>query len=474
MSSAFTTVLAFIVTIGLLVVVHEYGHYLVARLCGVKVLRFSVGFGRVLWSRRTGPDRTEWTLCAVPLGGYVKMLDTREAVVEERAGRDTIEERAGREDLAEADRARAFDLQPVSRRIAIVLAGPAANFLAAFVLYWALFMAGLPGMKPVVSEPAPGSAAAAAGLANGDEIVSVGGNAAGSWTDVRWFLLKQSVRGGSVALELEGARGGRATRSLDLSGLTPEDLDKDFLTKLGLRPFVPRVSPTLGKVQAGGAGERAGLAAGDRVIAVDGEPVASWSEFTARVRAAPDKPIALEVDRGGQRLVLNAVPEGAGKATPRTGLLRVEPGAEMKEAYDRLQATVRLGPVDAATRAASRVWDLSVFSVEMLARMVTGQVSWKNLSGPLTIADYAGQTASMGWVSFAGFLALVSVSLGILNLLPVPLLDGGHLVYYSVEIVKGSPVSERTLEIGQRVGLAILAGLTFFALYNDINRLLTG
>ncbi|MBK8325404.1 MAG: RIP metalloprotease RseP [Betaproteobacteria bacterium] len=456
MSGAFTTVLAFIVTVGLLVVVHEYGHYFVARLAGVKVLRFSVGFGRVLWSRRTGPDRTEWALCAVPLGGYVKMLDTREG------------------DVLESEMGRAFDRQAVGKRIAIVLAGPAANFLAAFVLYWALFVTGLPGMKPVLAEPPAGSAAQAAGLSDGDVVLSVGGNAAGSWTDVRWLLLKQSVRGGSVALELEGATGGRATRSLDLSGLTPEDLDKDFLAKLGMKPYVPRVSPTLGRVQPGGAGERAGLLAGDRVIAVDGMPVASWSEFTARVRASPEKPIALDVERAGQRLALNAVPEGAGKTTPRTGLLRVEPGAEMKEAFERMQTTVRLGPLEAVPRAVHRVWDLSVFSLEMLVKMVTGQVSWKNLSGPITIADYAGQTASMGWVSFAGFLALVSVSLGILNLLPVPLLDGGHLVYYSVEIVTGSPVSDRTLEIGQRVGLAILAGLTFFALYNDINRLITG
>ena len=456
MSGAFTTVIAFIVTVGLLVVVHEYGHYFVARLAGVKVLRFSVGFGRVLWSRRTGPDRTEWALCAVPLGGYVKMLDTREG------------------DVLEPEAVRAFDRQPVGKRIAIVLAGPAANFLAAFVLYWALFVTGLPGMKPVLAEPPAGSAAQAAGLSDGDVVLSVGGNAAGSWTDVRWLLLKQSVRGGTIALELEGATGGRATRSLDLSRLTPEDLDKDFLATLGMKPHVPRVSPTLGRVQPGGAGERAGLLAGDRVIAVDGIPVASWSEFTARVRASPGKPIALDVERGGQRVGLRAVPEAAGTTTPRTGLLRVEPGAQMKEAFEKMQTTVRLGLLEAIPRAAHRVWDLSVFSLEMLAKMVTGQVSWKNLSGPITIADYAGQTASMGWVSFAGFLALVSVSLGILNLLPVPLLDGGHLVYYSVEIVKGSPVSERTLEIGQRVGLAILAGLTFFALYNDINRLLTG
>ncbi len=460
MSSALVTVASFLVTVGLLVVVHEWGHYAVARLAGVKILRFSVGFGRPLWSRRFGPDRTEWVIAAFPLGGYVKMLDSREEADGDRP--------------PELDLSRAFDRQPVGKRIAIVLAGPAANFIAAFLLYWGLYVTGLPGVKPVVGDPPVASAAAAAGLANGDTIRSVGGEPTATWTDVRWLLLKEAVRGGAVAVELEGAGGGRATRSLDLSVLTKEDLDRDFLQKLGLKAYAPRVSATLGRVLPGGAGEKAGLREGDRVVAIGGEPVATWGQFTARVRASAGRLLELEVVRGGARIALQAVPEPTGEGESRIGLLRVEPGAEVRREWDRMTTTVRHGPLEAVPKAAHRVWDLAVFSLRMLGKMLLGEVSWKNLSGPITIADYAGQSAQMGWVSFAGFLALVSVSLGVLNLLPIPLLDGGHLVYYSAEIVKGSPVSERVMEMGQRVGLAILAGLTFFAFYNDITRLLTG
>ncbi len=456
MPSALVTIASFLVTVGLLVVVHEWGHYIVARLAGVRILRFSVGFGRPLWMRRVGPDATEWVIAAFPLGGFVKMLDSREG------------------DVAPSERSRAFDLQPVGKRIAIVLAGPAANFIAAFLLYWALFVTGLPGVKPVVGDPPRGSAAAAAGLANGDTIRAVGGEATATWTDVRWLLLKEAVRGGEVALELEGAGGGRATRSLDLASLTKEDLDRDFLQKLGLKAYTPRTPATLGRVLPEGAGARAGLREGDRIVTIGGEPVATWGQFTSRVRASPGKVLVLGIERGGAPLEIRAVPEAKGEGEGRIGLLKVEPGAEVRAEWDRMTTTVRYGPLEALPRAVHRVWDLSVFSLRMLGKMLLGEVSWKNLSGPITIADYAGQSAQMGWVSFAGFLALVSVSLGVLNLLPIPLLDGGHLVYYSAEIVKGSPVSERTMEIGQRVGLAILAGLTFFAFYNDINRLLTG
>ncbi len=456
MSGALHTVASFLVTVGLLVVVHELGHYAVARLAGVKILRFSVGFGRPLWMRRLGPDRTEWVLAAFPLGGFVRMLDTREG------------------DVHPAEAARAFDRQGVGKRIAIVLAGPAANFLAAFAIYWLLFVTGLPGLKPVVGDPPPATAAAAAGLANGDTLRAIGGEPVATWTDVRWLLLKEAVRGGRVALEVEEPNGGHATRSLDMGVLTKDDLDRDFLGKLGLRAYAPRVPAVLGRVIPGGAGERAGLKEGDRIVAIGREAVSTWGRFTAIVRAAPGRPLELEVERGGRRLALTAVPEPTGEGASRIGLLKVEPGPQARSEWDRMTTTVRHGPLEAVPRAAAKVWDLSAFSLRMLGKMLVGDVSWKNLSGPLTIADYAGQSAQLGWVSFAGFLALVSVSLGVLNLLPIPLLDGGHLVYYSAEIVKGSPVSERAMEIGQRVGLAILAGLTFFAFYNDINRLLTG
>ena len=450
------TIVSFIVTVGVLVVIHELGHYAAARLINVKILRFSVGFGRTVWSRRLGPDQTEWAISAVPLGGYVKMVDEREG------------------DVAPADRPRAFNRQNVGSRIFIVLAGPFANFLLAWLLYWVLFIVGLPGMKPVLGDPPPNSPAAVAGIQNGDTLRAMGDEPVYTWTDARWLLLKEAVRREAVNVELESARGGsRVTRRLDLSGITKDDLDKDFLGKLGLRPYRPSVPAELGRVLPASAGERAGLQQGDVVVAVDGKPVPTWSDFTAIVSTNPGKSLSLDVERQGRRFTVRATPDPA-PDDARRGRLGVEAGAALKAEYERMTTTVRYGPVEAVGRAAHKVWDLSVFSVKMLGRMITGDVSWKNLSGPITIADYAGQSAQLGWITYLGFLALVSVSLGVLNLLPIPLLDGGHLVYYFAEIVKGSPVSEKTMEIGQRFGLALLLGLTFFAFYNDLNRLFTG
>jgi regulator of sigma E protease len=455
MTSAAVTILSFLVTVGVLVVIHELGHYAAARLMGVKILRFSVGFGRALWSRRFGPDQTEWTIAAIPLGGYVKMLDEREG------------------DVAVADRPRAFNRQNVWARIFIVLAGPIANFLLALLLYWGLFLVGLPVMKPVLGDAPPNTPAAVTGIGNGDTIRAMGGEPVYTWTDVRWLLLKEAVKRESVDLELETAGGSRVTRRLDLSAITKDDLDRDFLAKLGLRPFRPNAPATMGRIVPGSAAERAGLTEGDRVLSIDGKAVATWFDFTAGIAPNPGKVLRLEVERQGRRFELSATPDPH-PDDARRGRLGVEPGAELKREYERMTTTVRYGPLEAIPKAAHKVYDLSVFSVKMLGRMIVGDVSWKNLSGPITIADYAGQSAQLGWVTYLGFLALVSVSLGVLNLLPIPLLDGGHLVYYFAEIVKGSPVSERTMEIGQRFGLALLLGLTFFAFYNDLNRLFTG
>ena len=450
------TILSFLVTVGVLVVIHELGHYAAARLMGVKILRFSVGFGRVLWMRRFGADRTEWALAAIPLGGYVKMLDEREG------------------EVAAEDRARAFNRQNVWARVFIVLAGPVANFILAVLVYWALFVSGLPGLKPVVGDPAPNTPAAVAGLANGDIVRAVAGEATHTWNDVRWMLLKEAVKRGTVAFELEGPSGERSTRNVDLSSIGKDDLDGDFLAKLGLRPYRPAVPAELGRVVPGSAAERAGLQAGDRVLGIDGKRIATWFDFTTAVSGAAGREIALEVERGGRHFTFRATPTAHGEGKARIGRLGVEAGEPLKREYERMTTTVRYGFFESVPRAIAKVADLSVFSIKMLGRMITGDVSWKNLSGPITIADYAGQSAQLGWVTWLGFLALVSVSLGVLNLLPIPLLDGGHLVYYFAEIVKGSPVSERTMEIGQRFGLALLVGLTFFAFYNDLNRLFTG
>jgi len=449
-------VFSFLVTVGVLVIIHELGHYAAARMMDVKILRFSVGFGRPLWVRRRGPDQTEWVVAAIPLGGFVKMLDEREG------------------EVAPQDAPRAFNRKSVAARIFIVLAGPIANLLLAVLLYWALFIAGLPGVKAMVAAPAPASAAAAAGLAEGDTIRAIGGDAVDTWNDVRWYLLKDAVRHDDATIEVEGAGGTHATRRLELSGLSKDDLDHDFLGKLGLRPFRPRAPAQLGHVLPGSAAERAGLAEGDRIVSVSGTAVPTWFDFTALVAASPGKPLDLGVERQGRRFVLHVVPDTVTEGDARIGRLGVEAGDETKRELERMRIIVRYDPFTAMGKAVAKVTDLCGFTVKMLARMVVGQVSWRNLSGPITIADYAGQSAQLGWIAWLGFLALVSVSLGVLNLLPIPLLDGGHLVYYFAEIVKGSPVSERAMEIGQRFGLALLLGLTVFAFYNDINRLFTG
>jgi regulator of sigma E protease len=449
-------VFSFLVTVGVLVIIHELGHYAAARMMDVKILRFSVGFGRPLWVRRRGADQTEWVVAAIPLGGFVKMLDEREG------------------EVSPQEAPRAFNRKSVAARIFIVLAGPIANLLLAVLLYWALFIAGLPGVKAMVAAPAPATAAAAAGLADGDTIRAIGADTVETWNDVRWYLLKDAVRHDDATIEVESAGGAHATRRIELSGISKDDLDHDFLGKLGLKPFRPRAPAQLGRLLPGSAAERAGLADGDRIVSISGKPVATWFDFTALVAASPGKPLDLEVERQGRRFVLHVVPDTVTEGEARIGRLGVEAGDETRRELERMRIIVRYDPFTAMGKAVAKVADLCVFTVKMLARMVVGQVSWRNLSGPITIADYAGQSAQLGWIAWFGFLALVSVSLGVLNLLPIPLLDGGHLVYYFAEIVKGSPVSERTMEIGQRFGLALLLGLTFFAFYNDINRLLSG
>jgi regulator of sigma E protease len=456
MTSLLPYVLGFILTVGVLVVVHEFGHYLVARWLDVKILRFSVGFGRPIWVKRTGRDQTEWALARIPLGGYVKMADEREAAV------------------APEDLPRAFNRKPVWARILIVLAGPAANFLFAVLVYWVLFVIGIPGMKAVIAQPPADSPAAVAGLANGDVIVSVEEEPTRTWTDVRWMLLKEAVRKAPVTLVVETERGTRATHRLELSSIGKDDLDRDFLGKLGLRPYRSNAPAVLGRVLPDSAAARAGLREGDRIVAVGDKPIATWYDFIAVVSPSAGKTLAIRLERGGQPVTLEARPEPVSEGGAHFGRLGVEAPAQLKQEAERMMTTVRYGPLEAVPHAVRKIVDLTTFSLDMLRRMVVGEVSWKNLSGPITIADYAGQSLQLGWVQSLVFLALVSVSLGVLNLLPIPLLDGGHLVYYFAEIVKGSPVSERTMEIGQRVGLALLLGLTVFAFYNDINRLFTG
>jgi regulator of sigma E protease len=449
------TVVSFVIALGVLIVVHELGHYLVARWCGVKVLRFSVGFGRALASRRLGADRTEWVIAAVPLGGYVKMVDEREGTV------------------APEDLPRAFNRQNVWRRFAIVLAGPVANFLLAIALYWGLFLGGVQEAKPILAAPEAGTLAAQAGLARGDVVRSVNGEPVTSWQDVRWRVLQLALDRKPARLEVQHASGALDWRTLELGEVKAEEVEGDLLTRLGLRLFRPEVPPAIGQVVPGGVAERAGLAVRDRVLAINGEPVATWEALVAKVRSSAGRALVLEVDRAGARTRIELTPEAVKQGAETIGRIGagpyVEPGA--MSAY---LIEVRYGPGEALARAFAKTWEMSVFSLRMLAKMIVGEVSWRNLSGPVTIADYAGQSAQLGLAPYLAFLALISISLGVLNLLPIPLLDGGHLMYYAIEVLKGSPVSERVMELGQRAGLVVLLFLMVFAFYNDINRLISG
>ena len=451
-----TAIAAFVVALGCLIVVHEYGHYLVARACGVKVLRFSVGFGRPLWTRRYGRDATEWVIAAFPLGGYVKMLDEREGPV-------------AREELG-----RAFNRQSVWRRVAIVVAGPAANFLLAIALYWVLFVYGVPGLKPVVAEPPPGTPAHHAGFAAGDVLVSIGGEPVASWQDARWALLQHAVGRAAVVVTVTPAGGGTATRRLDLSGLTAADLDGDFLRTLGLARYSPPLKAVIGEVVAGGAAERAGLKAGDEILAISNQRIENWEQVVKIVRAHPGAALVFELKRGSALLPAIAVtPDTVAEGGAKLGRIGAAPRMDPSALADML-VDVRYGPLESLGRAVRKTWDTSVFSLRMLGKMILGEVSLRNISGPITIADYAGQSAQSGAASYLLFLALISISLGVLNLLPIPLLDGGHLMYYAIEIARGRPLSDRALEIGQHAGLVLLIALMAFALYNDLHRLLGG
>jgi regulator of sigma E protease len=442
-------VAAFLVVLGILVVIHELGHFWVARLCGVKVLRFSVGFGRIVWSRRFGRDRTEWALSALPLGGYVKMADEREG------------------DVDFADLPRAFNRQGVGKRIAIVAAGPVANLVLAVLLFASTFVAGIPGQKALLAEPATGTAAAAAGVRDGDLVTAVDGSPVKSWQDLRWRLLRASGSA-DAALDVERPDGSPATRIISLASLAPADWEPAFMAKLGLASdYGP---PIIDQVAADKPAARAGLVAGDRILAVDGVPAHSPADVAMMTNARPAAEVVFRIGRDGGQFDAKLTTEAVEQNGKRVGIagvrLKVDPAVAA-----RLSVTVRYGIVDAIGQGARKTWELSVFTLKMLGRVLTGEASMKNISGPITLADYAGQSAQAGTLVFVGYLALISISLGVLNLLPVPLLDGGHLLYYFAELAKGSPVSDRAFAVGQRIGMAVLAMLMALALFNDLSRL---
>lgn len=450
-----TYLLAFLVALGTLVVVHEFGHFIVARLCGVKVLRFAIGFGRVLWSRRYGRDQTEWALCAIPLGGYVKMVDEREGPV------------------APEELHRAFTQQSLGRRSLIVLAGPVANLLLAIALYWGLFMHGIDELRPVLGAPQAASAAARADVHAGDLVLAVNGHEVRSWEELRWELLQDLADHKESQLQVERRDGRREMLMLATHELDIDALDKDPVRLLGLTIQPPPLPPVIGAVLPDAPAAQAGFRPGDRILAIDGVAVTLWAEVAQAARAAPGRLLHISIEREGQRLDLEVVPQRIeDKDMPgaaATGRIGFSPQDEptLREA---MFVTVSYAPGAAISKAVAQTWETAVFTLRMIGRMLVGELSFKNLSGPITIADVAGQSVQYGMPYYVKFLALISISIGVLNLLPIPVLDGGHLMYYLAEFLRGKPLPERVFAVGQRIGLTLLLLMMSVALFNDLNR----
>lgn len=447
-------VIYFLLAIVLLVAVHEAGHFLAARCCGIRVLRFSLGFGPQIFMRRFGADRTEFALAAIPLGGYVKMLDEREAPV------------------PASERHLAFNTQSLAKRSMVVVAGPLANLLLAVLIYWGLACAGsrdLPArLGPVPAE----SPAAQAGLREGDVILGVAGREVKGWSDLRWQVVRNALGDPLVTVRAQRGNGEAIDLELPVGGLEIDEKAADPLQQLGFILPPARIPPVLSKPLAGSPAEKAGLREGDRIRSVDDRPVAIWADFVSVVAHSPGRALELVVERDGNPLRVTITPERVEGKKPR-GRVGVAVKVD-QDALERDTIIVRRGLLDGAGHALSQTWNTSIFSLRVMWNIVTGKLSVRNISGPVTIADYAGQSASAGLEPYLKFLAMVSISLGVLNLLPVPVLDGGHLLYHAIEYVRGRPMSEAWEALGQKVGMGMLALLMSLAFFNDLNRILFG
>jgi len=447
-----TTVLAFLVAIGVLVAVHEYGHFWMARRVGIRVLRFSIGFGRPLLKRR-GADGTEYVLAAIPLGGYVKLLDEREGPV------------------PAAEAANAYNRKPVWQRVLVLLAGPFANFVFAVFAYWVLFVAGIPALKPVLGEITAGSIAAQAGLVTGDEIVAVGTRATPTREAAVLTILDQMMNGKPVPLSVRNPSGSERHTALRIGGGTRALTEPGaLLPGLGFDFWYPEVPAVVGTADEGTPAQKAGLQSGDRIVAVDGRPIDDFKGLIEHVQPNPGKTLTFRIDRAGREFDARIEVEGQRDGDRLVGRIGVHP-AGVSEIPAAMRTSERYAPLSALAHATGKTWDMSALTARMLWNVVTGDVSVKNLSGPINIAEYAGTSARQGGLAFLSFLAIVSVSLFVLNLLPIPILDGGQIVYQLAELAKGSPLSERTQAVGQQIGIVLLLVLMSFAFYNDLSRL---
>lgn len=451
------TIVAFFATIGLLVAVHEFGHYWVARKLGVKVLRFSIGFGKVIWNKKgKDEDQVEYALSMIPLGGYVKMLDEREGEVDP------------------SERHRAFNVQPVWKRFLIVLAGPVFNFIFAIFAFAATYMYGIDSVRPYLAAPTQNTPAAISGVIAGDKVTHVNDQPIESMSQMRLTLLNEYLNDTTINLQVIDADGDRATRSLDLSQVALLKDEGDYFGKVGLNPERPKGIPFIREVMAGSEAERAGIKAGDKITVINGNAVESVGQFSQFINAHAGQEVQLGVQRDEQFLEIIATPQASEREGKTIGLIGVGLGGVISEASrEKLFFSRHASVFEALKLGVIETYDMSLMTLRVMGRLITGEASVKNISGPITIADYAGKSAVIGFSVFMSFLAIISLSLGVLNLLPVPMLDGGHLMYYIIEIVKGSPVSEKFEAMGMRVGMAMVGVLMVLAIYNDITRLVS-